>query len=62
MTSTAKSSATKKSEKELGDSLENMTSLPFGARIDELEKMRKRRKKQINITRLYIFGPSGRDF
>ena len=34
MASTGKSSQTRRSEKEKVDSMESMTSLPFGARID----------------------------
>ena len=38
-------SAVRKNEKEPADTRERMANLPFGAQIDELEKMRKRRKK-----------------
>ena len=41
---TPNSSVVRKNEKEPADTRERMANLPFGARIDELEKMRKRRK------------------
>ena len=47
MTPTDSSQKKKKMEKDPSDTMENLATLPFGARMEELDKMRKRRKKML---------------